>query len=160
MRLASPPPHYKTNKQMIRLKLKRIARQKGYTVGHLYFDALTDGNKEAWQKICDTLEPQWRDLKNGEEKVWRETAIPEGTYAVAIIWSAKFRRWLPKLLCVPQFEGILIHNGNTPQDTQGCILVGENITKGKVLNSKKNLNNLLAILQRRGKGEGIQITVE
>ena len=145
---------------MLKLKLTRIARRKGYTIGNLYLNVLTDGGQESWQKVCDTLEPQWRNLKHGEQKVWRETAIPEGTYAVAVLWSNKFRRWLPKLLCVPDFEGILIHNGNTPRHTEGCILVGDNLKKGEVWNSRKRLDQLLAILQRRKNDEGIQIMVE
>ena len=145
---------------MLKLKLTRIARRKGYTIGNLYLNVLTDEGQESWQKLCDTLEPQWRNLKHGEQKVWRETAIPEGTYAVAVLWSNKFRRWLPKLLCVPDFEGILIHNGNTPRHTEGCILVGDNLKKGEVWNSRKRLDQLLAVLQRRKIDEGIQITVE
>ncbi|MFR7822518.1 MAG: DUF5675 family protein [Odoribacter splanchnicus] len=35
------------------------------------------------------------------------------------------------MLDVPGFEGILIHRGNTA----GCILVGENKTRGQVIHS-------------------------
>lgn len=49
--------------------------------------------------------------------------------------SPKFKRELPRILNVPHFDGILIHRGNTAKDTSGCILIGENKVKGKVINS-------------------------
>jgi hypothetical protein len=37
---------------------------------------------------------------------------------------------------VPGFTGIFIHAGNTAEDSEGCILPGENKEKGKVLYSR------------------------
>ena len=102
--------------------------------------------------FCDTLEDKVRDLnKDGdlndaeEGKVYAQTAIPYGKYKVIVSFSPKFKRMLPRLLDVPHFEGILIHRGNTAKDSAGCILVGENKIKGKVINSTPYENKLTAM---------------
>jgi Family of unknown function (DUF5675) len=69
---------------------------------------------------CFTLEDKVRPIK-----IKGETAIPAGTYEVAVTFSNKFQKFLPLLLDVPNFDGIRIHTGNTPRDTLGCILVGQ-----------------------------------
>lgn len=110
----------------IELKLERRNLQEGYTEGVLFVDG---------EYFCDTLEDKVRDLPE-EKKVMHETAIPAGTYKVIVNQSPKFKRELPRLLDAPFFEGILIHRGNYPKDTSGCILVGEKRGKdGVIINS-------------------------
>lgn len=131
--------------------LKRIAKRDTYTIGQLYIDG---------QYWCDTLEDRVRDLSK-ERKVAGETAIPAGTYDVVVNISPKFKRLLPRLLSVPHFEGVLIHRGNTAADSAGCILVGENKAKGKVLNSTIWEHRITEyLLDAQNKGEDIKITVE
>ena len=131
--------------------LKRIAKRDTYTIGQLYI------NGQYW---CDTLEDRVRDLSK-ERKVAGETAIPAGTYDVVVNISPKFKRLLPRLLSVPHFEGVLIHRGNTAADSAGCILVGENKAKGKVLNSTIWEHRITEyLLDAQNKGEDIKITVE
>lgn len=125
----------------MRLLLKRIALKEKYTIGKLYIDG---------EYFADTLEDPVR-----EEKIYGQTAIPKGTYKVTITLSPRFRRWLPLLHDVPNFEGVRIHRGNTPEDTHGCILVGQNKIKGQVVNSAYTEIELM----KRLKGEK-DITIE
>ena len=111
--------------------------------------------------LCDTLEPQWRDYKNGARKIMGRSAIPEGRYAVVITYSPKMEQWLPLLLNVPKFSGIRIHAGNTAEDTEGCILVGKNREVGKVLDSRIWVHRLKKkIVEAKDRGEGVWIRVE
>lgn len=48
---------------------------------------------------------------------------------------------------VPHFLGILIHSGNTEVDSAGCIIVGNNTVRGKVLESLATFQNLYSILE-------------
>ena len=122
-----------------------------YTIGKLYLNDIY---------FCDTLEDPIRDLNNdgdlhdiGEKKIWGDTAIPKGIYTVILSYSPKFKKILPRLLNVPNFDGILIHGGRlitTKIDTHGCILVGENKVKGQLINSKETIKNLIIKLLDSG----------
>lgn len=130
--------------------LTRVAKLKGYTIGHLTIDGTY---------LCDTLEPTWRNLKAGARKLKGRTAIPEGRYALVVTHSPRFGRWLPLLLGVPGFSGIRIHAGNTAADTEGCILVGQNLKKGMVLNSRIYQKRIMDILDGRKAGQPAFITI-
>lgn len=139
------------------LKLNRIYFDSKYTIGKLYING---------EYYCDTLEDPNRDVnKNGifdgnEKKVPGDTCIPFGKYKITVDRSPKFKRELPRLHNVPEFEGILIHRGNTAGDTAGCILVGNNTVKGKVLNSTVYEVDLVKKMKEAiSKGEKITIQI-
>lgn len=142
------------------LTLKRRYLGKQYTIGSLYLDG---------RYFCDTLEDTVRRLPSAcpdtprgctchcPEKVYARTAIPAGTYKITMEHSPRFKRVLPLLHDVPHFLGILIHSGNDEEDSAGCILVGKNNIKGKVVESRATsdaLNKLLA------KADHITIRIE
>ena len=121
------------------LILTRIARKAEYTIGRL--------EDENGKKLCDTLEPIWRNYDGGEMKIPKKSAIPEGSYRVVVTKSRRFQKYLPLLVGVPGFEGVRIHAGNTSRDTEGCILVGQNLQVGKVLWSRITLEKLMKLIE-------------
>lgn len=141
----------------MRLRLERKYFKEDYTIGNLYVDG---------EFFSNTLEDKNRDLNkngkfdNGEAKVYGQTCIPFGTYRIIVNMSPKFGRELPRLLDVPHFEGILIHRGNSPENTLGCILVGENKVKGKVINSTPYEERLVRMMKESlSRGEDITIEI-
>lgn len=102
-----------------------------YTMGKFYINN---------EYFCDTLEDTVRE---DGVKIYGETAIPAGIYSVIITFSPRFKRELPVLLDVPNFEGIRIHNGSYPKDSLGCILIGKRYKDGMLTNSKDTINNLM-----------------
>ena len=139
----------------MKLKLHRTFKGETYTIGKLYVDG---------EYFCDTIEDKDRGLFQNmpleqikEKKIKYQTAIPTGTYKVTLsVQSPKFSQkeqynfcngYLPRLIDVPGFEGILIHIGNTAEHSGGCILVGENKVKGKVINSTTTFKKLYEVLK-------------
>lgn len=156
----------------MKLELERRWKKETYTIGRLYVNG---------ELFCNTLEDRDRGLKQTDalftiktRKVYGETAIPKGTYGVAMnVTSPKYAAvpwyWqlcqgkMPRLLSVPGFEGILIHPGgsNGPLDTMGCILVGRNTKVGKLTESKATFKKLYKEMAKAvEKGEEITIVIE
>lgn len=130
----------------MKIQLIRKYRKTDYTIGQLFINN---------QYFSDTLEDTDRGLKDSmslEEirriKVFGSTCIPYGTYKVTITYSPKFKKNLPLINNVKGFDGIRIHSGNTSSDTQGCILLGFNKVKGKVINSKDTIDKFINLVQK------------
>lgn len=151
------------------LKVKRRYKGDGYTIGTLSIDG---------KYFCDTLENTDRGLDQSMSeadirhiKVKGATAIPTGTYRIDMAtksprfkarwWARQFGGIVPRLVCVKGFVGVLIHPGNTADDTDGCILCGENKVKGQVVNSAATYVRLVnAMLDALVRGETITITIQ
>ena len=109
------------------MKLEVIRFNKGVdSTNGILFD-VTEGRKF----LCYTLEDESR-----EEKVYGETCIPEGEYTIQFRseggYHSKYSKRFADIhlgmleVCdVPNFKYILIHCGNTDEDTAGCLLVGD-----------------------------------
>lgn len=149
------------------LLLIRIARKDRYTIGRLY--VIENGLRKY---LCDTLENADR-LFFGKPKMKGITAIPCGRYEIVQnIRSPRFGNnpfyknlcdgYLPRFKNVPMFDGVLFHAGNDENDTDGCVLVGENRVVGKVLDSRKTLTALMQgyFIPAKKRGERVFITVK
>lgn len=64
-------------------------------------------------------------------------AIPAGSYPIELTFSPHLGRVLPLLDGVPGRTAIRIHSGNTPSDSEGCILVGSQRADDFVGDSRK-----------------------
>lgn len=151
------------------LRVERRWKKSGYTIGVLSIDGLRE---------CETLEDEDRGLWQGMDveklrriKVKGKTAIPSGRYRVVLdIYSQKFgakpwyrnlcKGYLPRLIGVPGYDGVLIHVGARPEHTEGCILVGENKVKGGLVNSQATFERIYKKLKDKwDAGEDIWVEV-
>ncbi len=126
----------------MKIEVKRLHRTDNSTIGELTIDGKFE---------CYTLEDVERYVK-----IKGETAIPNGTYKVIINQSNRFKRLLPLLIGVPNFEGVRIHAGNSNHDTEGCILVGQNRSLDYITKSRKAFDLLFKKMQ---KAKNITITI-
>lgn len=151
----------------MKILLNRFYKGDAYTIGKLYING---------EYFCDTLEDVDRGLLQthsieyiNNHKVYGHTAIPRGTYKITLnVQSSKYKirkqyafcdGYLPRLLNIPGFDGILIHIGNYAKDSCGCILVGKNDVKGMVSNSTATFKQLYEKLAAVKDSEDIEIEI-
>lgn len=93
-------------------------------------------------------------------KIKGETAIEAGFYRVTVSMSSRFNKEMIEIHNVPMFKGIRIHGGNDHEDTEGCPLLGKNISGTKIWECAE-INQLLIDLvkQEEEKGEVTYIHV-
>lgn len=92
--------------------------------------------------------------------------IPTGSYRVTIERSPRFSAlaghdvYKPRLHGVPRFDGVLIHEGNTARDTEGCILVGVDRLVDDLERSRVAFDSLfLKLNEANARGEELWLTV-
>ena len=97
---------------------------------------------------CFTLENPYLDNKNNI------SCIPTGFYQWrlrdGVLEGSKYEYLHPHIMDVPNRNWILIHKGNYPKDTLGCILVGSSIGVDAVWNSKEAFDKLMSKLSEDG----------
>lgn len=104
------------------MEIRRFDERKNSMVSLIYIDGA---------HVCYGLENDYDAVKTPGE-----TAIPAGEYDAAFRkvggfhdrYRKRYGDWhagMVELRDVPNFTNILVHCGNTNQDTRGCILVGE-----------------------------------
>lgn len=101
-----------------------------------------------------TLEPAGPDTtESGKDR-----RIPKGEYNIEWFDSPKFKRTLPLLYneVVSKSRRILIHNGNFPKDSEGCILLGRDYDSKGVYESKTTLNDFIDIT----KGKEFKVVIK
>lgn len=135
-----------TNKKVI-IRVVRDTYTNTATLGKLFVND---------KYVCETLEDTCRDKNRdgdladlGESKVYGETAIPSGTYELKIFQSPSFKQKLFHLQNVKGFSYVLIHSGNTPIDSKGCIILG--LTRGinRVNDSRKALSKFHSLTMNK-----------
>jgi hypothetical protein len=129
----------------MKLLLARDTLTDESTTGKLYM------NGRFW---CYTLEDKTRPHKD-----YGETCIPCGAYKIDLYFWHKHRDWFPHLCNVPDYNGVLIHKGNTNKDTLGCILVGMDRGVDRISNCAVAFDPLKANIAEALKVDEVSIEV-
>jgi len=134
----------------LKITLNRFIRGPEATIGSVSVDG-------EW--FCWSLEDRVRDLS--EPKVYGKTAIPAGKYHIIVNLSPRLKKRMPRLVNVPGFDGILIHKGNTAEDTSGCILIGAKVdSPTRISDCQKVFDELFQKIDYAyGSGEGVTIEI-
>jgi len=138
----------------LELYQKRTIKGEHATISDLYVDG---------SFFCNILEDTWREYREGDcsWKVPKQTAIPAGRYHVVPHNSPRFHKRLPMLEDVPCFDYVLIHSGNAPADTEGCLLVGVHSGHDWVGQSRPTHAALMVFIERAWEiGQEVFITIE
>ena len=125
----------------MKLKVVRELKNDVCTIGSLFINDVF---------FCYTLEDKDRGLKQSDsilfiqaKKIFGLTAIPSGFYKLTVNQSPKFKRMLPRILDIKGFDGVLLHRGNSANDSLGCILIGYKKGDNSIFESTKAETDLV-----------------
>jgi Family of unknown function (DUF5675) len=138
----------------VKLTLTRTFLSDTSTQGELYIDG---------QAFCVTLELPVKDGLPG-------SAIPEGTYPVVLApspkfmrsndpWVLKFAQLMPHIIHIPNRTLIMLHWGNTAEDTDGCVLIGSAMETNYIRNSRQAFEKLWLAIETPARSNDCTITV-
>lgn len=154
----------------VELRLERNPSDEDNTIGRLYLEP-------DHTLLCFILEDKirqpgdWIPGNVKEALPWKipgVTAIPSGRFEIIITRSKRLSDraghdvYTPMLCKVHGFDGIRIHKGNKPEDTEGCLLPGMRVGEGDdtVLASEAAYDMLFAkIKEARDRGDRVWITI-
>ena len=140
--------------------IDRKWKKDSYTIGKVYIDGKYFSESLEDKDRGLTSDMSITEIKN--KKVYGKTAIPSGLYTILYTYSPKYKRLMPLVDGVKGFSGIRIHSGNTAEDSLGCILLGFNKEKGKVLQSRDTCNKFYKLIEEAiyKKGEAITLKIK
>lgn len=118
-----------------------------------YYYSLEDVDRQ--RQNDGSIIPWTRDLK-----IPRETAVPYGRYEVITNYSARFKKVMPLLLNVQDYEGVRVHSGNTDENTEGCPLIGYTRSHNFVGESRRAFEDFMPRLFAALKKGKVFITIK
>jgi len=133
----------------MKIEVKRFEYGTNFTISRLFLDG-------SFQ--CYVLEDV---VRTTGIKIKKITAIPAGEYKLDLDFSPRYQKIMPHILSVPGFEGIRIHSGNTDEDTEGCLLVGEVWPGGNMITGSRSAYSKLfpKLQEAKDRKEDILITI-
>lgn len=114
--------------------LNRVTFTDKSTIGDLFLEGV---------RQCYTLELSSRK-QDGVKN-----CIPAGSYEILMEWSTRFQMNTPHLQKVPGHTFIEIHPGNKPEDTEGCILLGQTVDTDWVGSSRAAYQALIPKIEKK-----------
>lgn len=157
----------------MKIKVERKARKATYTIGKVtidgkvFCDSLEDTDRGVTQLMPFTptsvgsIKSYWTTAAGKHiDKIPGKTAIPTGLYDACSYYWDKFGCYVVMLLRVGGFTGILMHNGMTADNSEGCILLGKNNAVGRLDGSRLYMDALAArVMACEKRGEKVQVEV-